>query len=133
MSKVTGAAFRSVDFLNCKLLGLHFDDCNTFLLSFSFEDCVLNFSSFYKLKLKKTIFRNCKLEEVEFMESDLSNSVFENCELSRAIFDNTILTNTDFRTSYNFSIDPEANKMDKAKFSVLGLSGLLNKYNIIIE
>ena len=85
------------------------------------------------LKIKKNVFRNCNLKEVDFTESDLSNSLFENCDLSRAIFSNTILEKCDFRSSYNYSIDPEQNRIKKAKFSVSGISGLLDKYNIIIE
>jgi uncharacterized protein YjbI with pentapeptide repeats len=133
MAKLKATSFRDVCFKGCKLLGLHFDDCNDFLLSFQFEDCVLNFSSFYKLKLKKSSFINCKLIEAEFVETNLTNSNFENCDLNGAVFENTILEKSDFRTSFNYSIDPEKNKMKKAKFSFQGIAGLLDKYNITIE
>jgi hypothetical protein len=43
------------------------------------------------------------------------------------------LERTDFRTSYNYSIDPEINRISKAKFSINGVVGLLGKYNIEIE
>jgi len=35
------------------MLGLRFDMCNAFGLSFSFEGCQLNHSSFYKTQLKR--------------------------------------------------------------------------------
>ena len=57
--KISNTAFKNVKFKNCKLLGLNFDECNRFLLSFSFVSCQLNLSSFYKLPLKKTSFINC--------------------------------------------------------------------------
>ncbi len=133
MAKLKSTAFRDVIFKNCKLLGLHFDDCNIFLLSFYFEDCILNFSSYYKLKLKNIHFKNCKLEEVEFVEADLTNSVFTNCDLAGTVFENTILVKADFRTSYNYSINPETNKIKKAKFSILGVAGLLDRYDIVVE
>ena len=41
-----------VTFLDCKMLGIKFDDCNDFLLDFTFRNCTLNLSSFYGLKLK---------------------------------------------------------------------------------
>ena len=132
-AKLIGTAFQDIVFRNCKLFGLHFDDCNTFLLSFRFEECILNFSSFYKLKIKNTYFKDCKLEEVEFVETDLTNSIFQNCDLNRAVFGNTILEKTDFRTSINYSIDPKTNRIRKAKFSVQGIVGLLDKYDIFIE
>jgi hypothetical protein len=37
------------------------------------------------------------------------------------------------RTSYNYSINPEVNRIKKAKFSTTGIAGLLHKYDIEIE
>jgi len=85
------------------------------------------------LPLKKTSFINCNIQEVDFTESDLTGSTFDNCEMAGAIFENTILIKVDFRTSFNFSIDPEINKLQKAKFSTNGIAGLLGKYDILIE
>src|SRR5581483_7158989 len=65
-------AFRSIRFKDCKMLGLHFERCNEFGFEASFENCLLDHSSFYKMKLKKTVFKNSKLEEVDFTETDLS-------------------------------------------------------------
>ncbi len=39
----------------------------------------------------------------------------DNCDLNRAVFDNSILEKADFRTSLNYSIDPELNRIKKAK------------------
>ncbi|MEM4663148.1 MAG: pentapeptide repeat-containing protein, partial [Candidatus Diapherotrites archaeon] len=110
-----------------------FDTCNEFGLSFSFEGCQLNHSSFYKTKIKKTIFKDSELLETDFTEADLTNAVFDKCNLTQAIFDHTILEKADFRTSYNYTIDPEINRIKKAKFSITGLAGLLYKYEIVIE
>ncbi|MDO9037589.1 MAG: pentapeptide repeat-containing protein, partial [Lutibacter sp.] len=98
-----------------------------------FEDCHLNIISFYKLKLKNTKFNKCKLQEVDFTETDLSNASFNNCDLIGSIFNATILEKADFRTSYNYSIDPEINRIKKARFSLQGIVGLLGKYQIEIE
>lgn len=133
MANLANASFRNVSFKNCKLLGLRFDLCNKLLLSFRFEGCVLDFSSFYKLKLKNTLFKECQLHEVEFIETDLTNVRFDQCNLARASFENTQLEGSDFRTAYNFSIDPEINQLKKARFSQAGVAGLLTKYNIIID
>ena len=102
-------------------------------LEIPLDDCQLNHSSFYKTKIKKTLFKNSELQEVDFVESDLTGVVFTNCNLAKAVFDNTTLEKTDFRTAYNYSIDPETNRMKKARFSLLGIPGLLNKYDIEIE
>ncbi len=131
--KIKNTVFNDVTFNECKLLGLHFDTCNVFGLSFSFDGCQLNHASFYKLNIKRTTFKNTILEETDFAEADLTGSVFDHCNLSHATFDRTVLEKTDFRTSYNFSIDPEKNRIKKAKFSTMGLSGLLEKYDIEID
>lgn len=132
-ANVTATSFKEVLFKDCKILGLRFDHCNDFLLAFNFEDCALNLSSFYQKKLKKTRFKNCVLEEVDFVEADFTEAIFDNCNLSRAIFESTILVKADLRTSYNFSIDPENNHIKKAKFSMKGITGLLEKYDIVIQ
>lgn len=133
MMKINRISFQNVNFIYCKMLGLRFDACNDFGLSFSFDGCQLNHSSFYKLKIKKTIFKNSQLQETDFTETDLTESEFDNCNLELATFDQTILEKADLRTSYHYSIDPELNRIKKAKFSVLGVAGLLGKYDIEIE
>jgi uncharacterized protein YjbI with pentapeptide repeats len=87
----------------------------------------------YKLKLRKYKFSNCNLQEADFTDADLSGSIFENCDLQRTVFYNTNLEKVDFTTSYNYSFDPERNRIKKARFSRLGVPGLLDKYNIEIE
>lgn len=133
LAKLIKTEFREAKFRKCKMLGLHFDTCNQFGLSFSFEDCALNYSLFYKTKIKQTVFKNTQLQEVDFSECDLTGAIFDECDFSRATFDHTTLVKADFRTSYNFSIDPESNLIRKAKFSLLNVSGLLEKYDIEID
>jgi len=131
--KLSKAVFRDVRFINCKMLGLPFYDCSEFGLSFNVDNCNLGHSSFYKTKIKKTIFKDSQLTEVDFTDCDLANSSFENCNLANAKFENTILEKVDFRTSHNYSIDPEINRVKKAKFSLTQVGGLLDKYDIEID
>ncbi|MES2329184.1 MAG: pentapeptide repeat-containing protein [Bacteroidota bacterium] len=133
MAKLVKTSFQDTKFKDCKLLGLHFQDCNAFLFTVDFDNCFLNLSSFYKLKLKKIRFKDCSMHEVDFTETDLSAAILDNCDLLRATFDNTILEKTDFRAAFNYSIDPERNRVKKAKFSTTGISGLLDKYDIEID
>jgi fluoroquinolone resistance protein len=133
LAKVTKTSWRDVKFKQCKMLGLRFDTSNEFSLSFSFDQCTLNHSSFYKTKIKKTVLKNSQLHEVDFSETDLSGAVFDTCDLMRATFDGTILEKADFRMAFNYSIDPEKNRMKKARFALSGISGLLDKYELEIE
>lgn len=133
MMRLNNTSLKDVRFVSCKMLGLNFTDCNEFLFSVGFVNCHLNLSLFYQMKLKNTQFKNCNLQEVDFSETELSSVCFEECDLSRALFDRTILEKADFRSSYNYSIDPENNRIKKAKFSRIGIEGLLDKYNIDIQ
>ncbi len=133
LAKLTKTAFRECKFKDSKMIGLNFENCNEFGLSFVIENCSLNHSSFYKLKIKKTIFKNSQLQETDFTECDLTSSLFDNCDLMRAIFYNTIIEKVDFQTSFNYSFDPEINRIKKSKFSLSGAKGLLSKYDISIS
>lgn len=132
-ANINGTSFQETSFSNCKLMGLRFEDCNQFLFTVSFTGCLLNLSTFYKMKLKNTRFTNCSMQDVDFTETDLTAAELYNCNLLQAVFDNSILEKADLRTAINFSIDPERNKLKKAKISATALSGLLYKYDLVIE
>ena len=132
-AKLTKSAFQDTTFTECKLTGLHFEDCSEFLFSPTFDHCVLQFSSFAERKLKKITFRHCNLQEVDFTGADLTGALFDHCDLTRAHFEHSVLEKADFRTAFNYSIDPELNKLKKARFSTSGLSGLLDKYDLDID
>lgn len=127
------AGLKNIKFFGCKLMGIDFNKCNSFLFSVNFQDCHLDYSSFFQMKMKKTNFIDCSIKEVNFAETDLSMAVFKNCDLLNTSFMRTNLEKTDFRRALNYSLDPELNKIKKAKFSSAGISGLLMKYNIDIE
>jgi len=124
---------RTVKFIGCKLMGIDFSVINSFSFSVVFQDNILDYSSFFQCKMKKTNFTDCSLKQVDFGETDLSMAVFKNCDLALASFVRTNLEKTDFRTARNYSLDPEQNKVKGAKFSHLGLAGLLYKYRLDIE
>ncbi|MDR7131385.1 uncharacterized protein YjbI with pentapeptide repeats [Algoriphagus sp. 4150] len=125
-------SFRQAKFVSCKILGVHFHAGNPFLLEFIFQDCQMAYSSFYNLKIKKSKFINCKLTESDFTRTDLAEADFQGSDLSGATFDQSILEKSDFRNAYNFTIDPELNRIKGARFDLDGLPGLLGKYAIKI-
>ena len=133
MASLTGTSFRDVKFEGCKMLGLRLDGCNDFGFAVSFEDCVLDHSSFFERNLKKTHFKNTRLHGVDFTNADLTSAVLEGCDLKDARFDGTNLEKADFRTSTAYSIDPEINRIRNARFSIPAVIGLLDRLEIIIE
>lgn len=132
MADIRGTMFTDAKFTSCKMYGLSFDTCAA-LMTLCFDGCHLNHSSFYQTKIKHTVFKNCSLYNVDFTEADIRNTAFEKCDLLNAAFENTNLEKADMRFAVNLSINPERNRIRKAKFSLLSATGLLIKYDIIIE
>ena len=126
-------SLRDVLFIKCNFTSVNFAMTDQVLYHFNFQDCILDYAQFYKLKLKKMRFDNCSMVAVDFMETDLTESIFNNCDLRRSVFNNTIANKADFYSSHNYVIDPEVNKLKKAVFSTEGLRGLLEKYDLVIK
>ena len=124
---------KNVRFTGCKLMGIDFSRCNNFNFSATFENSPLDYCSFYQKKMKKTSFSNCSLKDADFTETDLSGALFTDCDLLNASFIQTNLEKADLRTAKNYALDPEMNKIKKAKFSFPGIAGLLARYDIVIE
>ncbi len=133
MSKLSDCQLNDVSFKECKLLGLNFSDCISLPFILKFDSCILDYCSFTKKKLLKTSFINSSIKNVDFTECDLTKSIFSGSDLLNAIFFKSILKEVDFVSASNYVIDPELNSIKKAKFSLDGVYGLLNKYDIRIE
>ena len=132
-AKLNGVSLHDVTFINCKLVGVLFNNCGGFTFSPRFEACLLNLSSFYQVNVSNVVFTKCSLQEADFSKANLTGCTLTNCDLQRAIFSDTNLEKADLRTAYNFSIDPERNRLKKAKFSLQNVAGLLVKYEVEIE
>lgn len=133
LAKLNNTALNNAVFKNCKLTGLDFSKSRDLLFQVNFEKCLLDYSVFAGKRIERAKFADCSVIETDFTNADLTGVLFKNCNLDRSLFRRTNLKETDFTTSYNFSIDPENNKIAKAKFSLEGLPGLLTKYDIHIE
>lgn len=130
LTRLSKTAFQEVHFKDCKMMGWRMDQCSDFSLSVSFENCLLQHASFYKKKLARTRFENCQLQEADFTECDLSYAELIDCDLNLAVFVDTNLEKADLRTASRYTLDPEQNKIKRAKFSWPALAGLLHKYDI---
>lgn len=133
LATLENTILHNVSFTDCKLLGLKFDSCDTFGFSVGFEGCIMDNCTFFKRKLAKTVFDRCRLREADFAGCDLREARFAGCDLARAQFTDTDLRKADLRTAVNYSIDPNLNKLKKARFSTGGLTGLLESFGIEIE
>lgn len=132
-AEVRNSSFQQVGFTDCKLLGMQFHMADPFSFEVYFSGSQLDFSSFYRCSLKNSKFAKCSLTGVDFTEANLQGIALEECDLKNAVFQNSNLEKTDFRTSFNFTIHPEHNKIKKAKFSLGEVAGLLSVYGIEIS
>lgn len=133
MVDLDGTRLQSVTFENCKLMGVDFSKCSDFALAVGFEDCLLNYASFWRMKLAETRFERCSLQEVNFVETDLRGAELSECDLRGATFERTVLEEADLRGAYGFAIDPEMNRVKGARFSRGALEGLLYRYGLEVE
>ena len=125
--------FQNCEFNACKVLGINFSQAKDFAFEVQFENCDLDSASFDKKKLNKSSFKNSKLHGVNFTQADLSKCTFLNCDFYEALFAGTDLSGTDLSACINFIIDPELNKIKRARFSLQSLPGLLQRYEISVE
>lgn len=131
-AKINHVALRTVFFNNCKIEEVNFSMCDKLIFEIHFKECVLDFSKFYTLKIKGTSFVGCSIIAVDFMKTDLTEVVFDNCDLYRSEFAHANANKANFKTSYNYTIDPTKTKIKKAVFSLAEVKGLLFKHELII-
>jgi uncharacterized protein YjbI with pentapeptide repeats len=131
--RLAGTALQNVAFDHCKLLGLQFTACRDMLFGVHFDQCQLRYASFAGRILPGTRFVGCGLEEVDFADADLTSAVFQDCALAGAVFQNTKLAGADFTSATGFIIDPEANPLVGAKFTLQGLVGVVAKFGLVVE
>jgi len=129
-AKINYVAFRTAAFHRCEIKDVNFAMCDKLIFEISFDDCLLDFSKFYTLKIKGTVFTNCSLVAVDFMNTDLTEVIFDRCDLYRAEFAKAIANKASFKTSFNYTIDPEKTKLKKAVFSPGEVKGLLFKHDL---
>ena len=129
---LTSATMRGLAFVNCKLLGVQWPQVEQ-LVNLSFTECNLNYCNFVGMKLKKIVFNKCFLREVDFSHSDLAESDFREANLLNARFNGSSLLKADFRRAIDYQINPLANKIQGARFSLPEAQELLIGLGIILD
>lgn len=133
LAKVDQTAFQGVHFERCKVMGLRFDYCNSFLFEVSAVESNFQLSSFYQCALKGAKLHDCQLSEVDFSEADLSGASLKGSLLTDATFDRTKLLKCDFRNTQGIALDLDNNQVTGALFDREALPSLLVKYQLKIS
>lgn len=133
MVRFENTVMGKVTFRDCKIIGVDFSKCSKYSFSVEFENCTLNYSSFYKNDLRKTHFEKCIMHEMSFTETNLTEAKFQDCDLYKTNFDRVNLEKADLTTAINYTINPEINHLKRTKFSMSGVAGLLSHLDIILS
>jgi uncharacterized protein YjbI with pentapeptide repeats len=109
---------------------LNFSEVNSFMLEMRFTDCQLHFCDWKDMVLSDISFVNCHLQENTFERCDMRNCRMESCNMDRAQFTRNDLRTFDVSSNYNFSLDPELNKIKGMQLHERQLICLLFKYEL---
>lgn len=132
LTKLEGCRLQEVRFIDCKIVGGEFFKCDKTFFSPTFIKCLLQYCNFSDLVMKNTSFKGSRLLEDHFTNTNLTSADFSEVDLSGTIFHNCDLTKADFSTAARYNIDPQTNKIKKAKFSLPEAVGLLRGFDIVI-
>ena len=124
--------FQEVQFKDCKMLGLRFDEVNTFRFSINCIRSQFDHASFYGLSLQKSSFNECNFLGADFSDVNASRSQLINSVFIDAVFDGTNLEDCDLTGSTDFYIDPSKNRIKGAIIPRHSLEGLLHQHKLTI-
>jgi len=125
-----GCRLQDVHFMDFKIIGADFYQCEKIFFSASFKNCLLQYCNFSDLNMPNSSFKGCKLRDSHFTNAKLKGADFSGVDLSGTVFHNCDLSNADFSSSTQYDIDPRTNKITKAKFSFPEAAGLLRTFDI---
>jgi fluoroquinolone resistance protein len=130
---IDGTTFDNVLFKSCKLTGINFTESATFGFAPDFIECLLDSCIFYantlsnqhftETTIRNTDFSNCMMKTTEFSNTRFQSCSFLGCNLEKA----------DFRTASGYVIDPSANKLKGARFSLPEAASFLHYLGITVE
>lgn len=131
---VRNSSFSEVQFYESKVLGVDWTKAYWRGLQLGaplfFEECLLNASSFYGLKLSGIVIEDCRAHDVDFREATISRGRFTGTDLTNSLFVNTNLTGADFNGATNYDIDVKKNTIKNAIFCRYEAVSLLTSLGI---
>jgi len=138
LAKVHGSRFTDVHFAASKLVGIDWTKAgdaviSKLFLSVHFDQCLLSYAAFFGLTVPRSRFVGCIAREVDFREADLTEADCTGTDFTGSKFHHTNLTKADLRRATGYTIDPTANTIAKARFSLPEAVALLSGFDIVIE
>jgi fluoroquinolone resistance protein len=136
MLRVKSSQFSEVQFEECKTIGINWTEASWqksgFLRLIDFNNCTLNYSSFFGLKLKNIKITRFVAREVDFGEADLTGGLFDGTDFAGSLFMHTDLTEADLANATGYSISAKNNVLKKTRFSLPEAVSLLYGLDIVL-
>ncbi len=137
VTKMVYCRFNDVFFEGCKAIGIDWTQVDwPNIASFSpikFLKCTINDSTFFGLDLNEIMIEDCCAHDVDFREGNFCNSNFTYTDFTNSLFNETNLSKTDFTQAFNYRIDINHNKINKAKFTRYEALHLLESLDIELK
>ena len=133
--KLKGCSFTNTRFEDSQVIGVNWTETawatsKVIFTPVDFFGCVINYSTFMGLNLKKAVMSKCTARDVSFEEANLTQANCTFTDFMNSRFIHTNLTGVDFTGAKNYAIAPGLNTLKKTKFSLPEAMSLL--YNLDI-
>ncbi len=132
--KVDYSKFFDTRFTESKLVGVDWTKADwprfNFTSPISFNECIINDSSFFGLVLSELELEHCKARDVDFRNGDFTQAKFSYTDFTNSLFMKTNLREADFSEAENYDIDIFNNEIKAARFSRHEAVRLLNSLDI---
>lgn len=132
--KVDYSKFFDTSFKESKLVGVDWTKADWprfhFTAPISFDECIINDSSFYGLGLSELVMEHCKAHDVDFRSGTFTKAKFSYTDFTNSLFMKTNLREADFSEAENYDIDIFNNEIKAARFTRLEAVRLLSGLDI---
>jgi fluoroquinolone resistance protein len=136
LASLKGCAFTNTRFEDSQLISINWTETawatgKVVFKPVDFCGCVINYSTFMGLNLKKVTLSKCIAYEVSFEEANLTQADCRFTDFLNSRFIRADLTEADFTGAKNYTIAANLNTLKKTKFSLPEAMSLL--YNLDIS
>lgn len=132
MMKTPDSRFTDVRFVRSKLLGVDWTLASAPATP-SFEASNISHSTFQRLAMPKLVLTDSVARDVDFTGANLTKARLVRTDFLGARFADTNLSEADFSDATNYAIDPTANRVKKAIFTLPEAMSLLAAFDIVVK
>ena len=133
LCKIDGTAIDCTRFVSCRLTGMNFTEVSEYGFGPDFSECMLDSCVFYDNTLNKDRFLNSTLRNTDFTNCRMKNTDFSGSRFQSVTVLGCNLEGADFRSASGYSIDPSANKLKGARFSLPEAASFLKYIGVSLE